>query len=236
MSYGIGPMRPDYTPQLPPARPPREPADASARPDLDQVRRDYQVQQDDLVTWSPNLIGWIPGVPSQQVTATEAKLLDNLQAARGLVGLDTFRGIRDDALQTAQDRYPGATPVDGHLDAFRHAYWNALMVREYGEDFARDFATAHEGSADSADSEAMDLYNNEVGRRIALENPDASPAELADLVEQAVRNGEMVVIDGDGELAWSDQVEIGATGRADDPQGAGGAAPPDGDTYPDSGY
>ena len=34
----------------------------------------------------------------------------------------------------------------------------------------------------SADREAMDLYNNEVGRQIALAHPDASRQELADLV------------------------------------------------------
>lgn len=230
-TYG---SRAAYTPDTAAAAPARQPAQPSPRPDLDQVLQDYQVQQEELVNWSPNWVGWIPGVPSQQVTKTEGELLDNLQHERGLVGLNGFKDIRDDALQTAQDRYPGATPVDGHLDAFRHAYWNALMTQEYGVEFARDFATAHEGSADSADSEAMDLYNNEVGRRIATENPDATREELANLIQQAVESGEMIVIDANGELAWSDQVAVGATGRADDPQTAGGAAPPDGDTYPTS--
>jgi hypothetical protein len=38
----------------------------------------------------------------------------------------------------------------------------------------------------------MDLYNNEVGRNIAIANPDATPAQLADMVEQAVNNGDTV--------------------------------------------
>lgn len=52
----------------------------------------------------------------------------------------------------------------------------------------------------------MDLYNNEVGRRIALENPDASEGDLADLVEQAIADGEMVVIDGEGNLVPSNSI------------------------------
>lgn len=33
--------------------------------------------------------------------------------------------------------------------------------------------------------EAIDLYNNEVGRKIAVANPDASREEFADLVAEA---------------------------------------------------
>ncbi|MDQ3154926.1 MAG: hypothetical protein M3R63_25400 [Actinomycetota bacterium] len=50
-----------------------------------------------------------------------------------------------------------------------------------------------------------------------MENPDASPAELADLVERTVRNGDTVVIDSNGELAYSHDVQPGGTGEADDP-------------------
>ncbi|WP_429001295.1 DUF6973 domain-containing protein [Vandammella animalimorsus] len=137
----------------------------------------------------------MPFGPSQVLSKTEGALLDKLQFSRGLVGLYEFKSIRDDALAQANNRYPRATQTDGHGDAFRHAYWNALMTREFGIEFAKQFATAHEGLADTSDAEAMDLYNNEVGRRIPMENPNASPQELADLVQDAVKNGEMVVID-----------------------------------------
>lgn len=40
----------------------------------------------------------------------------------------------------------------------------------------------------------MDLYNNEVGVRIGVENSDATPTELYDLVMQALANGELNVI------------------------------------------
>ena len=62
----------------------------------------------------------------------------------------------------------------------------------------------------------MDLYNNEVGRRIAVENPDASPEELADLVEQAVENGEMMVIGDDLKLHYSDELPRDAAAPSND--------------------
>lgn len=98
---------------------------------------------------------------------------------------------------------------------------------------------AHEGVAgNTAAREAMDLYNNSVGRRLATENPDADAAELADLVEQAVRAGEVLVIGPDGALAWSDTVPEGGTGEAGTgpigPEGGNPDIAPDEDADPDS--
>ena len=102
---------------------------------------------------------------------------------------------------------------DGHNDAFRHAYWNARLTSEYGADWTKQFTTAHEGSnGGSSTREAMDLYNNEVGRQIAIDNPDASPKELADLVKKALDDGKLVVIGGNGHLAWSNTVANGNHG------------------------
>lgn len=60
------------------------------------------------------------------------------------------------------------------------------------------------------------------GRRIAIEHPNARSAESATLVERAVRHGDMVVIDGQGELRYSNDAEPGQTGEADDPARDGG--------------
>lgn len=79
----------------------------------------------------------------------------------------------------------------------------------------------------------MDLYNNEVGRNIATAHPEATPAELADLVERAVNSGDTVVVApnaGGDRLAWSDTVPEGGAGttsrstvpgQAPNPTGAG---------------
>ncbi|WP_147457591.1 LysM peptidoglycan-binding domain-containing protein [Paracoccus alkanivorans] len=223
------------------------PADPPAgRNELDRILKEYQVKDDETVEYTPDL-GPIPiDVPfmdSKKMTRTEAELLDELGSRKGLLGLREFEKISSNnpndpglAYRTADEYYPqvGANgePVkgseDGHNDAFRHAYWNALMTDRFGEDFATSFGTAHEGvEGNPAAKEAMDLYNNEVGRRIASENPDASDEELAELVYDAVENGEMLVIDENGDLAYSNQVEVGQTGDARRDVMPGTQTPPD---------
>lgn len=197
----------------------------------------YQVDPD------PDGLVDYPGFPlnqfvdTQEITAEEARMLNDL----GLVAQKDFLDIRNEAYGEPDDRYDVAKGAeDGHQDAMPHAYWNALMVRRFGLDWAERFGTAHERIAGNpADKEAMDLYNNEVGRQIAVDHPDASQEELADLVQQAIVDGRMVVVDADGELAWSDQVEPGATGDADDPprdDGEGVALPGDDESTTGGGY
>ncbi|MGH4016921.1 MAG: DUF6973 domain-containing protein [Pseudonocardiaceae bacterium] len=90
----------------------------------------------------------------------------------------------------------------------------------------------------------MDLHNNEVGRRIALENPDAGEEELRELVGQAVRDGEMVVVGTDERLDHSDQVDLGDTRPTsadnpwptDNPQRREHRDPGEPDAYPEHGY
>lgn len=72
----------------------------------------------------------------------------------------------------------------------------------------------------------MDLHNNEVGRRIQAEHPNASPTELKELVKKAVENGQLVVVGPDGQLKYSNQVPFGDTGITDkEPPARGGHDP-----------
>lgn len=198
------------------------------RPDLEVVRRNYQVASEGVITYHPHLGGVVPiPVASVRVTRTEGELLNSMTARRGIDGLMDFKHIHDSAFEESAKRYPDTDVPDhvgagrgrewqgndGHRDAFRHAYWNALMAKEFGQDWARAFGTAHEGLPDNpANREAMDLFNNEVGREIAAEHPNASANELARLVDAAVSQGRMVVVDKHGDLAWSDQVTVGQHG------------------------
>ena len=221
---------------------PAAPPPADTRPDLRAIERNYQASDDKVETWSPSLFGMIPlgGLGgSRELTATEGKLLDNLTRDRGLLGLKAFSDIADQAFSVSADRVPPPTTLpgsverqiaalpadqqdvarrawpsnDGHTDAFRHAYWNATLTAEFGESWTAQFTTAHEGlPGNSAMREAMDLYNNEVGRQIATDNPDASREELGDLVLRALDEGKLVVIDRSGHLAWSDDVARGDHG------------------------
>jgi len=120
----------------------------------------------------------------------------------------TFRVKKaaDVALETAQNS--GLSGLwDGEGDAFRHAFWNALMVQKVGAWAANDFATAHESGSGAADPKSdeydpvaveMDLFNNQKGREIAKEvlkaNPKATEQDLADAVESARDKGELKVM------------------------------------------
>ncbi len=211
-------------------------------PSPSEIERTYQVADDRMEEWSPSLFGAIPlgGLGgSRNLTVTEGNLLDNLTRDRGLLGLREFSQIADQAFSVSEARVPPSTTIpaaaerqiqalpsemqdqaraaypknDGHTDAFRHAYWNATMTAEFGANWTSQFATAHEGvPGNYSVREAMDLYNNEVGRRIAVENPNASREELADKVLEALNNGELVVVDSGGRLAWSDDVARGQHG------------------------
>lgn len=204
---------------------------ANERPDLTTVRSTYQVPNDQIIDYHPRAFGAIdiPFTSAVKVTKTEGALLDELTFSRGLAGLQQFSGIKDRAFSESEKRFPN-NPLpdnipesrarewqgnDGHRDAFRHAYWNALLTQQYGEQWTKAFATAHEGFPKNfANREAMDLYNNEVGRSIGANNKNATPEQLANLVEQSLNQGKLVVVDRNGSLEWSDRVVKGQHGFA----------------------
>ena len=72
------------------------------------------------------------------------------------------------ALSEAQYYYNSNTLYQGNGDAFRHAYWNALMTKHIGSWMAYLFATAHESTTPDGIDKTMDLNNNEIGRNIGI--------------------------------------------------------------------
>ncbi|PPU68921.1 XVIPCD domain-containing protein [Xanthomonas pisi] len=201
----------------------------SDKPDLDRIRSQFQVQDDEAIHYHPRLAGKvdIPFSPLIEVTRTEGKLLDEMTWSRGLQGLFELKETQDLAFQESKRHVPDqAVPDgipkhrakewqlnDGHRDAFRHTYWNALLAKEFGNEWAQAFATAHEGMpGNPANREAMDLYNNQVGRGIAAAHPGASKEQLAQLVGDAMKDGKLILMDHQGKLAWSDQVQVGQHG------------------------
>ncbi|MGP3991606.1 DUF6973 domain-containing protein [Streptomyces sp. 3N207] len=208
-AHGFNPDKVEYTPP-------------GTRQDLDRILRDYQVDPDPggLVEYPRNWIlhaGALVLDMNESVTAQEADILDGL----GLNGLKDFKDVQGKAFDTADDRFApeirnGKPDLnDNHNDAFHHTYWNALMTKKYGAQWTEKYATTHEARpGNHPEREAMDLYNNELGRRIAQDHPDASEEELADLVEKAVRDGDTVVVDhGGGRLTFSDRISSPDTGE-----------------------
>jgi hypothetical protein len=208
-----------------------------------------------MAEWSPKLGGLIPipGAPSAKLTKTEGKLLDGLTVDKGLLGLSDFKDIKEKAFAVSEAQYPApstfpahAPPAgaarnawinnDGHRDAFRHCYWNALLTKSFGENWAKQFATAHEAlPGNEAEREAMDLYNNEVGRGIATANKGKTDEELAVLVQSAVTSGKTVVIDKNSKLAFSNTVALWDHGTTSNTVINGAIAVPAGDASANSG-
>lgn len=197
-----------------------------------EILEQYQVHEDTVEEWSPKAWGVIPipGAGSRMLTSTEGALLDSLTVSRGLVGLSAFRDIAEDASGRARREYPHSTAPpsyvpadrkeewrnnDGHRDAFRHCFWNSRLTKEF------------------AARESMDLFNNERGRQIARDNPDATVDELATLVKAAVTDGRLVVVDQAGNLAWSNAVALWEHGLAPEAARAGVLAVPAGDASVD---
>jgi hypothetical protein len=178
----------------------------------------------------------IPGMDPVRVTETEARMLDDLDWGSCYI----MKDCKVMAFELSEGRFPTDFPLpawvkvlekdtpeftrrfwrdnDGHRDALRHALWNALMARQLGVGFARLFSTAHEGGPGNHPVRmAMDLWNNQVGRRIFLANRTLGEHAIADLLKQAVERGETTVIDRTGALAYSDQVKYGEHGLAPSP-------------------
>ncbi len=203
------------------------------RPNLSDVRTNYQVADDEVITYRPRVFGAvdIPFTDGRQMTKTEGELLDRLTRDRGLLGLRDFRDIATDAFAEGERRFPNnAVPSnipadragewqgnDGHRDAFRHAFWSARLAQEYGADWAKAFTTAHEGlPGNVANREAMDLYNNSIGIQVGAANRNATPDQLANLIQQQLDQGKLVVVDRSGNLEWSDRVRVGQHGLSPD--------------------
>lgn len=163
----------------------------------------------------------------QDLTASELTHLADLQ----LLGFKDAYDIYQRSLTDARAPFDGAGETNGHTDAVRHTLWNAMLANRFGAEWTEGYTTAHERKPHTegvhASEQAMDLHNNEVGRRIAATHPDAGPDELMRHVEAAVRNGETVVIGTDGRLVRSNEVAVGdtLTEEASDPPPTGGRDP-----------
>ncbi len=105
------------------------------QPTPEEILDQYQVSDAETTNWPG---AWDPlrfVVDQKVVTEKEAELLNGLGPP---FELNAFKGIHDDAFSVADERFPPSEDRnDDQNDAFRHAYWNALMVKEFGADWQR---------------------------------------------------------------------------------------------------
>lgn len=81
--------------------------------------------------------------------------------------------------------------------------WNAIMTDKIGAEKAKEFADAHEVVANPdfwKENCEMDLHNNELGRRIAIEYAGQSYEVFSQKILEAINNGEAIVLEWDKEF------------------------------------
>lgn len=107
----------------------------------------------------------------------------------------------------AKARYISESLYQGNGDAFRHALWNALMAKDLGASYAKQWGDAHEYGQSGIDPE-MDLYNNDKGRTIVtsvaggMDSPYWQPRLEAELIKN-IDNGRLKRI-VNNRLVWTD--------------------------------
>ena len=105
-------------------------------------------------------------------------------------------------MQISSDLYGKAHHKNGPSNAFRHALWNILIAKtafkkfqnvEKSIDWAQKVTDLHEKLAPNSSIEtAMDLHNNEMGRRFFEEVLDLSEEKIIDFLQKRAENAQKV--------------------------------------------
>jgi len=113
----------------------------------------------------------------------------------------SFLSARNNAIEDTQSRFSPQDMDDGTRgNAFQHAMWNALMTQLGTENYAAEYANAHENYPRNVNDTTentfrnMDLHNNNIGRQIATCNFTATRIEMANLIIQALNSGQLQVV------------------------------------------
>lgn len=122
-------------------------------------------------------------------------------AKRHPIEFTNYAATAVNALNETSKYYGGSQLHQGNGDAFRHAYWNAIMVpyfggskgAENGYNRAKVWKDAHESTSSGIDKE-MDLYNNEQGRYLGWINYTNTTSQFSSTLRQWVSRGTLVRI------------------------------------------
>lgn len=139
----------------------------------------------------------MPRVSFGDLTSEEKKLV-----ALHPIEATLYATMSKNALKEAEKYYSSASLYQGNGDAFRHSYWNAILVKAFGGvgkgkqdgvERAKVWTNAHEQGSKGVDRE-MDLYNNDAGRYHGYLNYSKSHAELSTSLRKMVSQGSLVRI------------------------------------------
>lgn len=152
-------------------------------PDLDGQYNEYKKEFLSFCAYLLEYIGYIGPGDVKTIDGNPDKLSDIVIA---------FKDKRESSYRTKKEF--GYTGTDDISDAFRHAYWNAIMTRDVGYDFAKEISENHELNPDNKNSIKMDLHNNQIGRNLGqklkeqgiLDN-DSYAKEILDNINQLMQ-------------------------------------------------
>jgi RHS repeat-associated protein len=137
-----------------------------------------------------------------QLTSAEKEFVTN----NPLVAWDFYDARNEAFTMAAQTKLEGAH--GGYQDAFRHAYWNALMAKAHGKEKALEYSNAHEARDNPVEivvgDMLMDKINNSVGAEIGAANSNLSNQEIANLVMDALNSGKLKILNEDLKVISSD--------------------------------
>jgi hypothetical protein len=138
---------------------------------------------------------------SQGMKTTEIKAVLDHPVGTALIYDQSNREIAENF--AVESGLPGNH--NGEADALRHALFNALNTQTAGEETAKALGDAHEEDRPQqpAGEKEMDLFNNEVGRQLGKDNPDATPKRLTKMLIDKIVKGELKVLDSNGNLVNS---------------------------------
>lgn len=132
----------------------------------------------DINTHAISKLSELKGTISAQWSIGEWTGLGPAQGAlcnANLVACYKTKIYKDQAQRVSRLKY-GNGEQNGKINAYRHTYWNALMTRGNGVQWATNFANAHEqdnppSNTKGFTSRDMDFYNNTQGRTIGTTYP-----------------------------------------------------------------
>ena len=82
----------------------------------------------------------------------------------------------------------------GRTDAFRHAYWSAILAKKIGPDKAEAVTSLHEKMHKNSELENyMDIHNNSVGIDIIRKNPKISKKRLIEMIIDKIEKSSDII-------------------------------------------
>jgi RHS repeat-associated protein len=181
------------------------------------------------VSTNPSQSGSSGNNSSSGAIGTEASFLKNNPSVGFAIGTYMYGS---DNISTVAANFANNSKVDNvsqekkgkgtERNAVRHTLWQALVSQAYGYSIAKMAADAHESNPNALQSrpknltfnnledadQFVDLMNNIIGRQIGMDNPNATPNELAGKVLDRFASDGLWVVNNTGPKTFVVQLQV----------------------------